>query len=235
MIPAAKAVFFDFGGTLDSDGIAWRPRFKPIYESEGVFTAPERFDRAFYDADDGLPARFRLDGLGLEDTVRLQVACVLENLAGGDGWDRRVRDRVAARFLADSRRHFQRNRPMLERLAGRFRLGIVSNNYGNMESMLESEGLRDLFEVVADSEKVGAVKPDRRIFDHALGALALRPSQVWMVGDSKPRDMKGAEALGMPHAWLAGPGGAEEPCCPGAPVLKTLPDLEAVLAEAAAR
>lgn len=221
-------LLFDFGGTLDADGEAWPSRFYSLYKEEGVGASWEEFCRAFYDSDDNLAARFPLGGRGLEETVLLQAGCVAKALAPGD---RTLAERVAARFVADSRRALARNRPMLERLGRDHRLGIVSNFYGNLESVLAGEGYLELFGAVAESARVGAVKPDPRLFQWALQRLGGDPAEAWMIGDSKPRDMRGAEGLGMAHAWVAGPR-PEEPCCPSAAVLRSLTELEGVLAVA---
>lgn len=225
------ALLFDFGGTLDDDGRPWLERLEPLWREAGVEASAQTFARAFYDADDGLPRRHDLRGRGLAETVRLQCARVGELLLPGD---RRAADRVADLFVAQCRGALARNKPLLERLAGRYRLGVVSNFYGNLEDVLASEGLAGLFGAVADSERVGATKPDARLFRCVLERLGTDPSAALLVGDSKKRDMAGAEALGMPHAWLAGAGGGA-PCCPGTPVLRALADLEPLLSVEAAR
>jgi len=219
-----RAVLFDYGGTLDSDGIPWIDRFYPIYRQAGLRASWEDFRKAFFDADDHLPERFQLEGLDLEQTIARQVACVAERLAPGEN---DLSQAVVRRFVDSSREQLSRNRPLLESLRRRFLLGIVSNFYGNLEGILEAEGLRPLFGVVADSARVGSMKPDKEIFLHAARSLGVRPEEALMVGDSLNRDMRGAEAAGMPHAWLAGERPAPEPCCPGTPVLRTLLDMEA--------
>lgn len=199
-----KSVLFDYGGTLDSDGQTWLERFRAIYKEAGLDAPPEALDRAFYDSDDNLPTRFALGGLGLEATLRLQVGCVLERFGRTD-----LTDAVVGRFLAGSRAAFRRNKPVLASLAKRYKLGIVSNFYGNLEAILASEGLLPYFSAVADSAVVGALKPEAAIFGYALDALRSTPEEAVMVGDSIKRDMRGAESLGMRHV-LVGP---HEPCC----------------------
>ena len=49
-----SAVLFDFGGTLDADGLTWKERFHRLFEAEGVAVEPARFDPVFYAADDAL-------------------------------------------------------------------------------------------------------------------------------------------------------------------------------------
>jgi putative hydrolase of the HAD superfamily len=91
---------------------------------------------------------------------------------------------------------------VLERLARTHRLGVVSNFYGNVERILADAGFAPLLTVVADSNRVGAMKPDRRIFDHALAALGTAPARTLHVGDSHERDVRAAKSLGLRTAWL---------------------------------
>lgn len=218
-----KALLFDFGGTLDSDGLTWKDRFFPLYREAGLDVPQERFDRAFYDSDDNLAKNHELDGLDLAETVALQVKDVLSNLGiSSDG----MAEAVSSRFTKECRSHFSRNKPLLERLAKKHKLGIVSNFYGNLSGILEREGLAPYFGAVADSAVVGAEKPAPRIFQYASCALGVETSDCLMIGDSVKRDMKGAEGMGMRHALL---NPTEGPCCGAALRLKALPELEALL------
>ncbi|MDD4004652.1 MAG: HAD family hydrolase [Elusimicrobiaceae bacterium] len=196
-----KAILFDHGGTIDSNGTAWKELFFPLYLECGIPVSNEQFDRAFYDADDNLSARHRLQGLGLAETVLLQVTDVLENLRMEDSVKA---EKIAGEFVKNCRMFFARNKPVLAALAKKFRLGVVSNNYGNLESMLNSEGLLEYFGAVADSGAVGSAKPDKGIFLHALDRLAVSPRDAMMVGDCARRDIAGALALDMRAAFLRG-------------------------------
>lgn len=220
-----RVLLFDFGGTLDSDGLTWGERFFPLYREEGLAPSRDAFNKAFWKADDELPFRHDLKGLSLEKTLELQVADTLATLAP----DRKdLTTKIAGRFLADCRRFFARNIPMLERLKSRYRLGIVSNFYGNVDSVLRSEKLAPYFDVVADSAVVGCTKPGKDIFMYAVGKLGVAPQDCLMIGDSLPRDMKGAESLAMPHAYLNSAADAQS-CCGAALLMNRLTDLEARL------
>ena len=222
------AILFDFGGTLDSDGVPWPQRFYPIYREIGVETDWDSFLKAFYRSDDSLSQRHHLAGLDLPQTVERQAAGVLEVLA-----PERVdlAAEVARRFASASRAQFARNRPMLEALAGRFKLAVVSNFYGNLEDILRAEGLGSLFAATADSGAVGSVKPDSAIFRHALVRLGVDSVNAMMVGDSLARDIRGAEGLGMTHAWLDPVG--QGPCCPTGRSIRSLLELSNMIAEPA--
>jgi FMN phosphatase YigB (HAD superfamily) len=126
-----SAVLFDFGGTLDADGIAWKERFHRLFAGEGVAVGPGQFDPVFYAADDALVGTVPAS-LSLEDTVLRVANGVAAALRAEDAT---LGARVAARFLADARVCFEANAPLLERLAERYRLGIVSNFYGNLPTV----------------------------------------------------------------------------------------------------
>ena len=40
VVGAIETVLFDFGGTLDADGVAWKERFYALYQSEGLERPP---------------------------------------------------------------------------------------------------------------------------------------------------------------------------------------------------
>jgi putative hydrolase of the HAD superfamily len=204
---AIDTLLFDFGGTLDADGVAWKERFHALYLAEGVDMTAEAFAPAFFAADDPLVGALP-PAAGLEDTVHALAANLEVELArraptakpcaGPD----RGRS-VASRFLSDMSAIFARNRPMLEALGDRYRLGVVSNFYGNLEAVCESTGLAPLFGVMTDSFRVGVEKPDPAIFHEALKGLRASPETALFVGDSLRRDCEGARRAGIGFVWIA--------------------------------
>ncbi len=217
-----EALLFDFGGTLDADGVAWKDRFAALFREEGLAVPAERFDRAFYAADDALVGAVPRD-LSLGETVERLSRSVASALEAGP----EAGDRVAARFLDGSRAKLEENARLLERLSSRFRLGIVSNFYGNLETVCAEAGLAPHLGVAVDSAAVGFEKPDPRIFEAALSALGASAGAAVFVGDSLPRDMEGARRLGMPHVWLKP--GESRACCPEDAVIASLAALPEVL------
>lgn len=203
---AIETVLFDFGGTLDSDGVAWKERFHALYRAEGLDMSAEAFASAFYAADDALVGALA-PTTGLEETVHALALGVEGELArrgaGEQGSDGARGRRVASRFLSEMSLAFARNRPVLEALGERYRLGVVSNFYGNLEAACESSGLAPLFGVMTDSQRVGAEKPRPAIFQAALSALNATPATTVMVGDSLRRDGEGARRSGLSFIWVA--------------------------------
>jgi HAD superfamily hydrolase (TIGR01549 family) len=205
-VQAIETVLFDFGGTLDSDGVPWKERLYALYRAEGLSLSAEAFAPAFYAADEALVGALA-PTTGLKETVDLLAANLEAELArrGGGQEENDVGrgQRVASRFLSEMSAAFARNRPVLEALGERYRLGVVSNFYGNLEAVCESSGLGPFFGVMTDSQCVGAEKPEPAIFRAALAALHAAPETTVMVGDSLRRDYEGARRSGMGFIWIA--------------------------------
>src|SRR5262245_45102793 len=218
------AILFDFGGTLDGTH-PWKDRMFRLCRAEGVAVTPERFDRAFYGADDALVGAIQKT-LSLDETVRRLTT----GLGAALDLSGAVAERLARRFVDDTSDFVQRNISILSDLARRYHLGIVSNFYGNLTSVCEDLGLRPLFGVIVDSAAVGFTKPDPRIFTRALDELGVQAGDATFVGDSLSRDMAGARDIGMAHIWLAADGAPRSrPCCPGDRVIRSLAELRGLL------
>ncbi|MDX2166231.1 MAG: HAD family hydrolase [Deltaproteobacteria bacterium] len=193
------AILFDYGGTLDGPASHWLDRFVGLYAAAGAPIPIDRLKPAFYAADEAAYADPLVAEMSLGDLLRFHVAVQHERLGIENI---RLRQRLIDAFVADTEAALTASRAVLERLAARHRLGVVSNFYGNVGRILADAGFAPLLRVVADSNRVGAMKPDRRIFDHALAALGTAPARTMHVGDSHERDVRAARALGLRTAWL---------------------------------
>lgn len=95
---------------------------------------------------------------------------------------------------------------LVRELKGRVRLGLLSNtNPWHFEYGIRTTALFPLFEAVTLSYEVGALKPDRRIFEDALAKLALPPEACVFVDDI-PGFVEGARSLGIHGIPFTSPG-----------------------------
>jgi HAD superfamily hydrolase (TIGR01549 family) len=210
--PPVSVLLFDFGGTLDADGVPWKERFFRLWREEGEDAPRETFDRAFYAADDALVGALST-ALPLAETAGLLARGIREGLKTRDA---SLPERVAARFTAEARGNLARSAALLARLSPRYRLGVVSNFYGNLEAICQEAGIGRYLSAAVDSVDVGASKPDPAIFHAALERLSAGADETVFIGDSASRDMAGARGVGMRHVLVAGEAfNGFQPCCPG--------------------
>src|SRR5258708_5161235 len=88
-------------------------------------------------------------------------------------------------------------RDALERIAGKFRIAVISNADGGIERVLSRCGIADCFETITDSGIVGVEKPRKEIFQAALNQMKARADESLYVGDVYSVDYVGARNAGM--------------------------------------
>ena len=194
------AVLFDFGGTLDADGVPWAARFYSAYRTAGGAVDFPTFATLFKVSDRALERLPAIRTLGFRAMAQAQARLLCELVPDGSSL---APERIVERFHADSLAIVTRNVSLLERLRRGHRLGVVSNFTGNLELCLIELGLLEYFGAVADSAVLGISKPDRRIFTETLSRLGVRPGATWMIGDNFEADIRPAAALGMKTCWIA--------------------------------
>ena len=197
-----EAILFDFGGTLDSDGEHWLDRFYALYQNARLNVSLSEIKRAFYHADRMCCEDPQLLSADLRSLMKHHVRIQFEDLSIRDGAKEKA---MIEEFCVRSERFLKRNGRLLRAIRKHFRLGLVSNFYGNVSVLCREAGIADVLEVILDSVVVGIGKPDPAIFRLALAELDLPPDRVIFVGDSYERDMIPARRLGMKTIWLKGP------------------------------
>ena len=95
----------------------------------------------------------------------------------------------------------------LERLAGRFRVGAVTDTSvmtaADVRDALAGSGLAEHLEVIVTSVDVGAAKPDPRGLRRAIEQLGASPATTLFIGDAEV-DAGAAQAAGAHFAWSDG-------------------------------
>jgi putative hydrolase of the HAD superfamily len=206
-MPPIEAVLVDVGGVLvlpDHD------RITGALERAGVHVDRSGLDRAHYagvaaltefsEGDREVWAAYnrayaRACGAP-EDALDEAVEHLLNEFATGEVWSRTVPGSVDA----------------LRRLGALgVHLAIVSNADGNAEQRLRDDGICQVgpgrgaaVGAIFDSTVVGLAKPDPRIFDLALEALAVPATRAIHVGDTPGADVDGARGAGV-HPVLVDP------------------------------
>jgi putative hydrolase of the HAD superfamily len=195
-------VLFDFGGTLDADGLRWSARFHAAYRELGGSMSFGNFEAVFRASDRALETLPDIRRLGFRAMIDAQAQLLQEMVPDGVTIDF---TEVADRFHRDAVRTTERNARLLTSLARQYRLGIVSNFTGNLSRCLAELGLTNYFHTVSDSGVLGTAKPDPEIFNTTLAALDVEAHEAWIVGDNFDADIRPARTLGLSTCWLTGP------------------------------
>ena len=226
-----NGIIFDYGGTIDSRGEHWSEVIWRGYLECGVPVSKEQFRDAYVFAERELAkTRHILPHHTFRDLREIKMKLEMDNLVDTGALDRATAD---AKYLPVA--HFCYNEakaciaeaiPVLDALAARYPMVLVSNFYGNVESVLDDFGLRHYFKQIIESAVVGVRKPDPQIFRLGVEALGLPAADVLVIGDSYKKDIVPAESIGCHVLWLKGKGWtAEEDAVSHPAIIKKLADV----------
>ena len=201
-----KGFIFDYGGTLDTGGHHWGKVIWHAYERQQVPVSEAQFREAYVHGERTLGKNpiiqsdftFRRT---LEEKLRLQFEYLHLPL------EVKVLDDLYEHTLAETRK----SREVLLSLKKQYPMVLVSNFYGNIQTVLEEFGLDGIFSQIIESAVVGVRKPDPRIFTLGVEALGLKPEEVIVVGDSIDKDIIPARQAGCQTVWFRGEGWTDDP------------------------
>ncbi|MEK7286867.1 MAG: HAD-IA family hydrolase [Nitrospirota bacterium] len=93
---------------------------------------------------------------------------------------------------------FPETKEVLERLVSLGHpIGLISNFDSRIHSVLESLGIRGIFETITYSSEAGFSKPSPFIFQQALRKANCEPGHAIHVGDHPVYDIEGAQSAGI--------------------------------------
>jgi len=170
---------------------------------------------------------------GSLDALRADCAEVIRcSLGLADGTHEAVREAMlgAIRFAA-----YPDAAPALAALRARgIRLVVASNWDCSLAEVLASTGLGGALDAVVPSAKVGAAKPDPRLFEAALAEAGVARERAVHVGDSVEHDVEGARAAGVSAVLVRRARGAGGPAAAarvptGTAQIRSLAELPALL------
>lgn len=208
-----KGFIFDYGGTLDTRGNHWGKVLWHGYERTGVPVGEQDFRDAYVYGERTLATSpivkpdftFRDT---LQAKIRLQLQWLEENRSLGDAT--RYLERILDDVYQQTKETTKESAQVVEELAKRFPLVLVSNFYGNISTVLREFGLDHLFGDIIESAVVGIRKPDARIFALGVERLGLKAEEVAVVGDSYDKDILPSHSIGCHTIWFKGEGWTDE-------------------------
>jgi HAD superfamily hydrolase (TIGR01549 family) len=209
MMKAVKAVVFDFIGTLASvEGYSYENSEAKLYQS--LCTTGFELDNAgFVEAYEKAHQKYRT--IRFQELVEVTNAVWISEALNMLGIETTPKDEEVCKAVSIFFEDYVRSlklRPhattVLEKLASRFALGLVSNfTYATVvHAGLEKLGIRSYFCTVLVSQDFGWRKPSLKVFQEILKRLNVTGEEAVYVGDSPEEDIKGAQRVGMKTIFI---------------------------------
>ena len=201
-----KAILFDFGGTLDTNGIHWSEKFRIIYNEANLKIKLDDFNEAYVNAEPQMYKEVKRND-DFFTTIQKQAFLQLNYLEKNKNYSfpgtaAESSKKIAENCYNDVLTVVNKVKKILPVLKKDFKLGVVSNFYGNLESALKGLSILEYFDVLVDSTLAKITKPDPAIFRLAIEKLNIHPNEAIIVGDSYERDIKPAKSLSCKTIWL---------------------------------
>ena len=214
MDASAKGLIFDYGGTIDTNGIHWGEVIWQAYIDAGVPVSRETFRDAYVYVERTLGSQpIIMPSHTFREVLDIKISMQFEKLGLKDN-DKNI----AVACYESTTRIITRAKETLDALYARYPMILVSNFYGNIRTVLNEFGLTKYFNEIIESAEVGIRKPDPEIYRLAIERFGLTPEETIIIGDSYKNDIAPANILGCPSIWLKGKGwddkedAIEHPC-----------------------
>ncbi|MGC4761776.1 HAD family hydrolase [Micromonospora sp. DT46] len=204
-----KAVLLDAGGVLFNNVTEESAFFPLLARRHG---ASEARMREYVDRHD---AEYETDTRHVHDVLAdaLVAAGALPDVPIDRAWIDRLYLSSAIRY-EDAFAEVER----LRRVAPAVTVALANNEAAHWDHLKDGRhGHLRLFDVVASSWRVGAVKPTAEYFDRVLTACGCVASEALFLDDN-PTVVQAAQRLGIRATWLSGP-------CALGPALRDVPAL----------
>lgn len=212
-----KGIIFDYGGTIDTNSRHWAEVLWSQYAKHHIPVDKGSFREAYVFGERSLakypyvrPDHNFFDVLLFKCKLQMEYLALHHHLE----MDERKLQQYALSVAESSYLYVQEvlktTRPVVETLSKKYKLVLVSNFYGNIQTILGDFKLDSFFADVVESSVVGVRKPDPAIYQLGVDAMGFNASEVLVVGDSFSKDVVPAKKVGCKVVWLKGEGWGNE-------------------------
>lgn len=212
-----KGFIFDYGGTLDTAGRHWGKVLWQAYARQNLPVTEEQFREAYVHAERTLGSHPIIKSdFTFYQTLDTKLAIELEYLKSkrylecDEGTISRLRKLMLDELYEDVKKQTVNSAEVLSHIRKKYQAVLVSNFYGNINTVLKEFGLTTFFNSIIESAVVGIRKPDPRIFILGAERLGINPAEAIVVGDSYDKDIIPAKKAGCKAIWLKGEGWTEK-------------------------
>lgn len=211
-----KGIIFDYGGTIDSNGKHWAEVLWDAYQDVGVPITKEVFREAYVYTERYLATNPLVQP---EDTfkelLKIKTDLQINYLIANKFLELSNKSEEYSLAISNQCYTFASNViskeiPIIKALYEKYPMVLVSNFYGNVQSVLKDFDLLSYFNAIVESSVVGVRKPDPAIFALGVEQLGIPSSDIVVIGDSYSKDIVPARKNGCKTIWLQGPGWGDD-------------------------
>ena len=201
-----KGIIFDYGGTIDTDGIHWGEFIWEQYKETGVDIPHETYREAYVHGERFLAKNHVIEPTDTFHTLlRKKIAIhfdYLHNRFPEKHFSKEDAERIADGCYMKVKKTMETTCAVVKELSKQYPLVLVTNFYGNMPVVLKEFNLSEYFKTIVESSVVGLRKPDPALFALGVEALGFEPHEIVVIGDSYRKDIYPSSTLGCRTVWL---------------------------------
>lgn len=207
-IEEIKGIIFDYGGTIDTNGKHWADIIWMAYEALEIPITKEVFRNAYVHGERTLGVnRIIEEKHNFWHVLRLKAEIQIQWLLDNEYLKDEAEFKKYTTGIADWCYSYAQTIisgviPVLKKLTEKYPLVLVTNFYGNVETVLKDFHLDTFFKAVVESAVVGVRKPDPAIFKLGVEQLGIPAEDIVVVADSYDKDIEPAMSIGCKTIWL---------------------------------
>ena len=202
---SAKGIIFDYGGTIDTNGIHWGEVIWAQYQLAQVNISKELFREAYVYGERTLAKKPIIQSTHtFHDLLEIKIKIQFDYLHSQalQSVNNKKANIITKGCYSQVLETIKTTCNVVEEISKNRPTVLVTNFYGNMPVVLKEFSLDKYFDTIVESSVVGIRKPDPRLFALGVKAIGLPAEDIVIIGDSYRKDIAPARSLGCKAVWL---------------------------------
>lgn len=199
----ARGILLNYEGTIDTNGLHWGAILWNKFRKHGITLDKSVFNKAYSYSEAKLASvgTVQPDDSFLDVLVHKLTQQFDFLTATGHEPDYTLVTTIAGECDQLAQRTLRKAKTILENLSASFPIVLVSNFYGNLNTVLADFGIRDFFaDVIETTDAKPHLNTDR--YRRGVNRLGYAAEECVAVGDSYNRDILPSKEIGCRTVWL---------------------------------
>ncbi len=202
-----KHIFFDLDHTLWDFSSNSRKTLEVLFnefqlQDRGVSSFTE-FLHTYETINEGLWAKYRIGQIDKSTLRNGRFPAVFKHW---DIVDHHLAETINERYLTDGPKQpglMPNALKTLDYLQNKYEVHLITNGFKEVQATkLNASGLNGYFKTITTSEEVGVLKPNPKVFHHALDLASAQSGESVYVGDHFDTDVMGSKNAGIDQVFF---------------------------------